>query len=97
MTKIKKGKKLKIKKKKEKKEEKQKTKNNNKESKNDDYKEGIYNYTDDNLNNRLYSYHKISSDGTFLHLRCKDRNYAGTAKYIFEEDNIIVTKECSID
>ena len=83
--------------KKEKKEEKQKTKNNNKESKNDDYKEGIYNYTDDNLNNRLYSYHKISSDGTFLHLRCKDRNCTGTAKYIFEEDNIIVTKECSID
>ena len=65
--------------KKEKKEEKQKTINNNKESKNDDYKEGIYNYTDDKLNNRLY------------------RNCKGAAKYIFEEDNIKVTKECSLD
>ena len=70
-------------------------KNNDKES---DLKEGIYVYHDEIGNKYLYSFHKISNDGTYYELRCKDRtNCKGRAKYIIESGEIQIIQICTIN
>lgn len=45
-------------------------------------KEGLYIYTDNDNNKYFYSFQKVSSDGNYFGLRCKDSNNCkGRAKY----------------
>jgi len=93
--------KIQIKKKKSiKKRQNEEDKNEIKENEDDQIKElnqCIYSFKDNKGQNILYSYQKISSDGTFYYLRCKDRNCSGTAKFNIDSEEIILTKKCSIE
>ena len=84
--------------KKEKKFKTNKDKNNKEKKENDnselssekikDAKEGIYIFEDANKNKLLFSFHKISNDGLFYELRCKDRACKGRAKYDIQNKDI---------
>ena len=60
-------------------------------------KEGIYIYTDSENNKYFYSFQKVSSDGNYFELRCKDRNNCkGRAKYDIQTGDINITQKCTI-
>lgn len=39
------------------------------------------------------TFQKISSDGTYYHLRCKDRNCSGIAQFVIGSEDIQITKK----
>jgi len=71
-------------------------KNEEKGNDNNTAKEGIYIYDVANNNKLLYSFHKISREGFFYELRCRDRSCKGRVKYDIISKDIIITKACSI-
>ena len=59
------------------------------DNKKEEYKEGIYTFKKNNNEVYFYSFYKVSNDGNFYYLRCKDRKQCrGLAKYIIETGEI---------
>ena len=74
-----------------------KAKSLNKSKKGENEKDNIPNIfklKDEDGNERFYSFHRKAGD--HYDLRCLDKHYKGTAKYIIATDKVIINNKCTI-